>query len=105
MKRLLLGFLLVSACGGAVHKPDAGSEKLKEMDIIAENCRRVYIINVEGWANNQEDAMTYLKNRVIDDGRGNAFQVREMNQSEKRWWHWFYRRTYFEVKANIYNCN
>jgi len=107
MKKLLLCLLVLSACGGAVHKPVEGTEKLRELHAgeRAENCRRIYKIEVEGWANSKEDAMTFLKNRITESGRGNAFEIREVEHGSRKWWRIFGGNRHFEIEANVYNCN
>jgi len=106
MKKLVLSFLILSACGGAVHKPAPGTERLRELtagESLA-NCQRIYKIEVEGWANSKEDAMTYLRNKITESGRGNTFQLRESRQGARVWWRWFGGNRHFEIEADVYNC-
>ena len=107
MKKILISFLILSACGGAVHKPTPGIEDLRELSggNIPDGCRRIYKIEVEGWANSKEDAMVSLKNRIKESGRGNAFHLREVEEGNRKWWRIFGGNRHFEIEANVYNCN
>jgi hypothetical protein len=102
MKKLAV-FLLLSACTGLIQqKPEAKLlVRLRDEPI---GCQFLYRLEVDALVYSQEDAVTYLENRIVDQARkGNSYWIVSIRTDPKEWKFFGEDRSYI-LTSNVYRC-
>ena len=102
-KSILVLPLLAVACSGIVEKhPDTAKiTQLKDEPI---GCQFLYRLEVDALVYNQDDAIAYLENRIVDQARrGNAYWVVSIRTNPKEWKFFGQERSYV-ISSNVYRC-
>ena len=103
MRRIILFALALSACSGIVERNPA-TENLTQLKDEPIGCKFLYRLEVDALVYNQEDAIVYLENRIVDQARkGNAYWLVSIRTSAKEFKLFGEDRSYI-ITANVYNC-
>ena len=105
MKKLLLFGLLgvLAACNNTV-KPENDSDSLVMVNQEPKGCFFLYKIDVDAAFYSHDDAVQYLKNRIMAQPKpGNVFWV-EKDVKEQNDWVMFGPEYKYIMTARVYNC-
>lgn len=94
---------MLSACTGFIQqKPEA--KLLVRLTDEPIGCRYLYRLEVDALVYSQEDAITYLENRIVDQARkGNSYWIVSIRTDPKEWKVFGEDRSYI-ITSNVYKC-
>ena len=105
MKKIILSVLLLSvaACTNTV-KVDDGADALVQLNNKPNNCVYLYKLDAEASLYSHDDAIRYLKNRIVAQNKsGNAFWL-ERDETGQNSWVMFGPEHKYLMTARVYDC-
>lgn len=105
MKKIILcfGVVLLAACNHTVDVSEKSSD-LIQVASAPENCVFLYKINADASVYSHDDAIQYLKNRIVAQNKtGNVFWL-EKDEKQQNSWVMFGPEYKYVMTARVYDC-
>lgn len=104
MKKIFgLLLLCLSACTNTV-KVDAGADSLVQLDTQPTNCMYLYKMDVDVSLYSHDDAVRYLKNRIVAQNKSGNYFWLERDDAVKNDWIIFGPEYKYIMTARVYDC-
>lgn len=103
-KILLIGLIAVLAACNHTIKPENNSDKLVLVNTEPKGCVYLYKIDADSSFYSHDDAVQYLRNRIMEQQKtGNVFWL-EKDETEQNSWVMFGPEHKYIMSARVYDC-